>query len=165
MHQLKLPLTGIPSQRFSIGDKVLLSGTLYTARDKAHQRLIGLIETGQDLPWELSTGAIFYCGPSPIPPGMICGAIGPTTSARMDPFTPRLLEQGLKVMLGKGERSVEVETSIKANDAIYLIATGGVAALLARHVSSFEPFLWPELGAEAVYRLEVTDLPCYVGIV
>jgi fumarate hydratase subunit beta len=162
VHKLQLPLHDIPGLKLHPGDKVLLSGTLYTARDQAHRRLNELIKSGKPLPWDLAGSAIFYCGPSPVPPGKICGAIGPTTSARMDPFTPLLLEQGLKVMLGKGDRSPSVEQAIRSHKALYLVAVGGISALLAQHVSSFELFLWPELGAEAVYKMDVVDLPCYV---
>ncbi len=163
-HKLSLPISNSIISTLKKGDKILLSGTLYTARDKAHRRLTELIQQKQELPWNLADSAIFYCGPSPIPEGRICGAIGPTTSVRMDPYTPLLLEHGLKVMIGKGERSIEVQKAIQAHKALYLVATGGVAALLASHVQSFELFLWPELGAEAVYKLEVLDFPCYVGI-
>lgn len=165
IHKLQPPLTDIPGLKLQPGDKVLLSGTLFTARDQAHRRLSEMIEAGETLPWDLATSAIFYCGPSPVPKGKICGAIGPTTSARMDPFTPLLLDHGLKVMLGKGDRSASVEDAIRSHQALYLVAVGGISALLAQHVSSFELFLWPELGAEAVYKMEVRDLPCYVMIV
>lgn len=162
IHSLRLPLATLSSSTLKAGDKVLLSGTLYTARDMAHKRLAALIAAENPLPWDLSEGALFYCGPSPVPKGKICGAIGPTTSARMDPFTPLLLEHGLRVMLGKGERSPEVQKAIRTHGALYLVAVGGISALLAQHVTKFELFLWPELGAEAVYRMEVEDFPCYV---
>lgn len=161
-HKISLPFLSPSSLPLQIGDKVLLSGTLYTARDQAHKKLCQIIESGQPLPLDLSTAAIFYCGPSPAPKGKLCGAIGPTTSARMDPFTPLLLDHGLKVMLGKGDRSPEVTQSIKAHGAIYLVAVGGISALLSQHVTAFSLFLWPELGAEAIYKMEVRDLPCYV---
>ena len=161
-HKLTLPLSPETIALLSPGDKVLLTGTLYTARDKAHRRLTDLILQGKPLPLPLSEAAIFYCGPSPVPPGKVCGAIGPTTSSRMDAYTPILLEHGLRVMIGKGERSPEVQRAIKEHHALYLVATGGVAAYLATHVTKFELFLWPELGAEAIYRLEVVDFPCYV---
>jgi len=165
IHKLQLPLSNIPSLKLQAGDKVLLSGNLYTARDQAHKRLCELIKAGDPLPWDLAGSAIFYCGPSPKPKGKICGAVGPTTSARMDPFTPMLLDHGLKVMLGKGDRSSQVEAAIREHQALYIVAVGGISALLAQHVNSFELFLWPELGAEAVYKMEVRELPCYVMIV
>ncbi|MCB5224796.1 MAG: FumA C-terminus/TtdB family hydratase beta subunit [Candidatus Cloacimonadaceae bacterium] len=163
-HNLLLPLK---SEEFAVlqpGDKVLLSGVLYTARDQAHKRLVEIIARKSELPFDLSSTALFYCGPSPTPPGKVCGAIGPTTSSRMDPYTIPLLEQGLKIMIGKGERSAEVEDAIRKHGALYLVCCGGISALLAESVLSFELFAWPELGAEAIYRLEVRDLPCYVAI-
>jgi len=165
IHKLTLPLPDIGHLKLQPGDKILLSGTLYTARDMAHKRLVALINSEEPLPWDLSQGAIFYCGPSPVPKGKLCGAVGPTTSARMDPFTPLLLDHGLKVMLGKGERSPEIAAAIRAHGALYIVAVGGISALLVRHVTGFEPFLWTELGAEAVYKMEVVDFPCYVTIV
>lgn len=161
-HRLTLPLSTETIAALSPNDKVLLSGTLYTARDKAHRRLVELILNGKPLPFPLAETAIFYCGPSPIPPGKVCGAIGPTTSSRMDAYTPILLEHGLKVIIGKGERSPSVRAAIKQHQALYLVATGGVAACLSMHVTSFELFLWPEFGAEAIYKMEVVDFPCYV---
>ena len=162
-HKISLPLSSETILSLSPGDKVLLTGTLYTARDKAHRRLVDLIQQGKPLPLPLSETAIFYCGPSPIPPGKICGAIGPTTSSRMDTYTPTLLEHGLKVMIGKGERSATVKEAIKQHQALYLVATGGVSAYLSTHVTKFELFLWPEFGAEAIYKMEVVDFPCYVS--
>lgn len=161
IHNTQLPISDISIHKLQPGDKILLSGILYTARDKAHQRLTELLISGNPLPFDLSSSAIFYCGPSPTPPGKICGAIGPTTSARMDSFTPLLLQHGLKVMLGKGDRSPQVMQAIKEYKAIYLAATGGISALLSRCVISFDLFAWPELGAEAIYKMEVKDLPCY----
>jgi fumarate hydratase subunit beta len=163
-HKFTLPLSPNSIRLLSPGDKVLLSGTLYTARDKAHRRLVDLIRQGKPLPFKLPETAIFYCGPSPIPPGKVCGAIGPTTSSRMDAYTPILLEHGLRIMIGKGERSPEAQAAIKQHSALYLVATGGVAAYLSTHVTKFELFLWPELGAEAIYKMEVADFPCYVAL-
>ena len=167
MRTLKLDLPLNPSiiQSLDIGDKLLLSGVLHTARDKAHQRLLQLIAAGERLPFDLSSSTLFYCGPSPVPPNKICGAIGPTTSSRMDPFTPTLLEHGLRVMIGKGDRSEEVQKAIRQHNAIYLVAVGGVSALLARCVTSFELSAWEELGPEAIYKMQVHDFPCYVGYV
>lgn len=162
--KLKLPLTPQIIAQLQVKDKILLSGVLYSARDQAHARLCELLRSGQESPLPLSESAIFYCGPTPTPPGRLFGVIGPTTSARMDKYTPLLLEHGLKVMIGKGERSPEVEAAIRRQGAVYLLCVGGIAALLSRCVVSAELFLWPELGAEAVYRLEVQDLPCYVAI-
>ncbi len=161
-HRIKLPISPADYQNLRPLDKVLISGTLYTARDKAHKRLYSILEANEALPFELDSAAIYYCGPSPAAPDRICGAIGPTTSQRMDIYTPRLLERGLKLMIGKGERSEAVKTAIKAHQAVYLVAIGGAAALLAQFVQKCEIFCWPELGAEAIYKLEVSDFPCYV---
>ena len=144
------------------GDKVLLTGIIYTARDQAHKRIVEYLQAGRKLPFALQDAAIFYAGPSPVRPGQICGAIGPTTSSRMDKYTPTLLEQGVKVLIGKGERSSEVIASIQANKAVYLVAIGGAAALLSKCVVSMQLIACEDLGAEAVYRLEVKDFPCYV---
>ncbi len=165
VRKLSLPFSSKLISSLLPGDKILLNGSLYTARDRAHTRLVELMRAGHTSPIPLDEGALFYCGPSPVPPGRICGAIGPTTSARMDSFTPFLLENGLKVMIGKGDRSKEVCNAIRKHGAVYLVATGGISALLSRCVVSRETFLWPELGAEAVYRYVVQDFPCYVAIV
>jgi fumarate hydratase subunit beta len=162
---LLLPLSAESIRNLKTGDKLLLSGTIFTARDQAHIRLIELIEQGAPLPFDLAETALFYCGPSPTPPGKISGAIGPTTSARMDKYTPQLLEQGLKVMIGKGGRSPAVETAIRQHGALYVVCVGGASALLTRCVVSRETFLWAELDSEAIYKLVVQDLPCYVSIV
>ncbi|MCB5261680.1 MAG: FumA C-terminus/TtdB family hydratase beta subunit [Candidatus Cloacimonetes bacterium] len=163
--RISLPLSSAEISYLHPNDKVLLSGTVYTARDEAHKRMIAMLKEGVQLPFELSETAIFYCGPSPAAAGMICGAIGPTTSSRMDPFTPELLKAGLRVMIGKGERSPETEQEIKAAGALYLIAIGGISAVLSQSIVSCETFLWESLGAEAVFKMELKDFPCYVGIV
>ncbi len=144
------------------GSKVLLSGEIFTARDKAHARLCAMIANGEALPFDLGDICLFYCGPSPAPQGKICGAIGPTTSARMDPYTPLLLDAGLRCMIGKGDRAAEVCAAIHAHQAVYFAATGGISALLSQSVVSCETYLWQELGTEAIYRLVVKDFPCYV---
>jgi len=164
-HKLELPLDSKTIKSLERGDKILLSGTIYTARDLAHTRLIEMMRSNEEIPIPWSETALFYCGPSPTPPGRVSGVIGPTTSARMDAFTPLLLEQGLKVMIGKGERSPETEAAILKHQALYLICVGGASALLTQCVVSRETFLWPSLGAEAVYRFVVQDLPCYVAVV
>ena len=165
IHKLELPIDLARLSELKPGDKVLLSGELYTARDQAHARMVDLLVRGEGLPFDLGSSALFYCGPAPVPPGGTSGAIGPTTSSRMDRYTLPLLEQGLKVMIGKGERSPEIETAIRNHDALYLVCVGGISALLSRCVVSRETFLWPELGAEAIHRLVVQDLACYVAIV
>ncbi len=162
-HKINLPLNASSFAGLIPGDKVLLSGVVFTARDQAHARFVEILDRGEALPLDLE--AIFYCGPSPAPPGRICGAIGPTTSCRMDRYTKPLLERGMKLMIGKGERSPKIEAAIRAHGALYLVCVGGIAALLAQHVVACETWLWPELGPEAVYRLELKDLPCYVAVV
>jgi fumarate hydratase subunit beta len=162
---LELPLRPEDIAKLSKGDKVLLSGEVLTARDAAHAKLEQLITQGKPLPFDLSSTCLFYCGPSPTPEGKICGAIGPTTSARMDKYTPLLLEYGLKAMIGKGERSDSVTRAIRDKHAVYLVCLGGISALLSQSVVSCETFCWEELGAEAIYRLLVKNMPAYVDIV
>ncbi|MDR1196649.1 MAG: FumA C-terminus/TtdB family hydratase beta subunit [Endomicrobium sp.] len=146
------------------GQQIFLSGTIYTARDAAHAKLIKMLENGEKPPFELKNSAIYYCGPSPAKPGAIIGACGPTTSARMDIFTPRMLEEGVKILIGKGARKDFVTDSIKKNKAIYLTATGGVAALLSKTVKQAEIIAFEDLGPEAIYKLEVENMPLTVGI-
>lgn len=165
IHELTLPALPAAYSGYKIGDKVLLSGEIYTARDQAHLRLVEMINKAEPLPFDISATAIFYCGPAPVPPGQASGSLGPTTSYRMDPYTIPLLDVGLKVMIGKGERSPEIETAIRQHGALYLVCVGGISALLAQCVVSRETYFWPELGAEAIHRFVVKDLPCYVAIV
>jgi len=146
------------------GDSVLLSGEIYTARDAAHRRMVELIERGERLPFKLDGAVIYYCGPAPTPPGKVFGAAGPTTSYRMDAYTPALLAEGLAGMIGKGERSDAVIEAIKKERAVYFAAIGGAAALLSKCVVSAELVAWPDLLSEAVQRLVVRDLPLIVAI-
>jgi len=146
------------------GMRVLLSGVLYTARDAAHLRLIAALEKGEVLPINLDGQAIYYVGPTPAQDGQPIGACGPTTSYRMDPMTPKLLEKGLKVMIGKGERTEEVIAAMKAHGAVYLAATGGAGALLSSRVKKRTPVAYADLGAEAITQLEVEDFPVVVVI-
>ena len=162
---LTLPISEAEKREMRRGDKILLSGTLFTARDQVHAKLVELIRTGEPNPLPFSESALFYCGPSPNPQGKVSGAIGPTTSMRMDKYTKALLEHGLKVIIGKGQRSPEIENAIKEFGALYLVCVGGISAILTRCVVSRETFLWPELDSEAIYRLVVKELPCYVAIV
>ncbi|MCK9310209.1 MAG: FumA C-terminus/TtdB family hydratase beta subunit [Candidatus Cloacimonetes bacterium] len=164
-YHFNLPLLQSDIEMLSAGDKVYLSGEVFTARDVVHARLETLIQNDQSLPFNLATACIFYCGPSPTPAGKICGAIGPTTSARMDKYTPLLLEHGLRVMIGKGNRSEEVKQAIIDYGAVYFVCIGGASALLSQSVVSRETFMWDDLGAEAIHRLIVRDLPAYVAIV
>ncbi|MBQ1252548.1 MAG: Fe-S-containing hydro-lyase [Firmicutes bacterium] len=157
------PLTDEVMDKLKIGDLVYISGTIYTARDAAHKRLCDLIDEGKDLPIDLNGQIIFYAGPAPQKPGQAIGSIGPTTSYRMDPFAPILMEKaGLKGMIGKGKRNDGVRKAMQDYKGVYFGATGGVAALLGKCVKSAEVILYPELGPEAVRRLEVERFPVIV---
>jgi len=160
--RLRTPLGDEEVRRLRAGDRVLLSGRVYTARDEAHRRLFELIRAGQPLPLDLRGQVIYYVGPSPAPPGRPLGAAGPTTAGRMDPYTPALLERGLKATIGKGRRSAEVREAMVRHGAVYFAATGGAGALLARCVRRAEVVLYEDLGPEAVRLLEVEDLPLVV---
>ena len=157
------PLKRSDLEGLRAGDPVLISGTIYTARDAAHRRLVELIERGAQLPVDLAGQVIYYTGPTPSPPGMPTGSAGPTTSSRMDRYTPALLEaSGAKVLIGKGERSPEVAVSLRQQGAVYLAAVGGAGALLAEKITAAEPIAWPELGTEAMFRFEVSGFPAIV---
>ncbi len=146
------------------GMSVRLSGTLYTARDAAHQRLLKRIESGEPLPFPLEGATIYYAGPTPTPPGKVIGSCGPTTSARMDAFTPKLLSLGLAAMIGKGERSDTVCAAIRTYGAVYFCAVGGAGALISKSVQSVEEIAFPDLGCESVKRLTVENFPAVVAI-
>lgn len=152
------------AQTLRAGDKILLSGTIYTARDAAHKRIFGLLESIKPLPFPLENATIYYAGPTPAPENLPIGACGPTTSGRMDVFAPRLLDLGLKCMIGKGERSEEVIRAIKRNQAVYLCAIGGAGALAAKCVKSLEVIAFEDLGCESVKKLEIKDFPLFVAI-
>jgi fumarate hydratase subunit beta len=147
-----------------VGQKILLSGVIYTARDAAHKRIMDILDNDRKLPFNINRSAIYYCGPSPVKSGAIVGACGPTTSSRMDAFTPTILEKGVKVLIGKGARSVNVVESIMKNNAVYLIATGGVAALISRTIRKADLIAFEDLGPEAIYRFEIKDMPLIVAI-
>lgn len=151
-------------ENYKAGTKIELTGVIYTARDQAHKRLVDLIENQKELPVDLNKACIYYCGPCPTDPNRIIGSCGPTTSSRMDVFTPTLLEHGVKVLIGKGNRSKEVKESVKKNKAVYLLATGGAGALIAKKVKKSELVAFEDLGPEAVYKLYVEDFPLIVGI-
>lgn len=146
------------------GQRVLLSGTIYTARDAAHKRICALLDSGEPLPFELSGASIYYAGPTPAPDGLPIGACGPTTSSRMDPYAPRLLDLGLAATIGKGPRNRAVCDAIERNRSAYLCAVGGAGALMARCVRSCEVIAFDDLGCESVKRLVVENLPLIVGI-
>jgi len=156
------PISDDTIARLRAGDKVLITGVLYTARDTAHKRLVDLLDAGKQLPVDVKGQIIYYAGPTPAKPGAVIGSAGPTTSGRMDAYAPRLLDLGLKVMVGKGERSREVIESIKKNKAVYMAAVGGAAALIARSIKKAEIVAYEDLGPEAIRRLEVVDFPAIV---
>lgn len=146
------------------GDRVLLSGTVYTARDAAHKRLCDLLDQGKPLPFDVRGAVIYYAGPTPGQKGMAVGACGPTTAGRMDRFAPRLLDLGLLAMIGKGDRSREVREAIVRNGAVYFAAVGGAGALIARQIRTAEVIAFEDLGCESVKKMSVVELPLTVAI-
>lgn len=160
--RLSTPLTEAVARGLLAGQRVLLSGRVLTGRDQAHRRLYELIQAGEPLPLDLSGQVLYYVGPSPARPGRVIGSAGPTTAGRMDPYTPALLERGLRGMIGKGGRSREVREAMRRFGAVYFAATGGAGALLARRIRRAEVLLYEDLGPEAVHLLEVEDFPLVV---
>ncbi len=158
------PLQIAEIEDLQAGDRVLFSGIIYTARDAAHRRLVGLLEAGEDLPFDIRGQVLYYTGPSPTPPGKVIGSAGPTTSCRMDPFTPILLNAGLKGMIGKGPRSKSVIDSMIKNRAVYFAAIGGAAVVIARSIREVKIIAYPELGPEAIRELKVENFPAIVAI-
>lgn len=156
------PFTSADIDKLKAGDNVLITGVIYTARDAAHKRLIALLDKGEKLPFDLKGQVIYYVGPTPAKPGQVIGSAGPTTSGRMDAYTPRLLELGLKATLGKGQRSEEVLDAMKKHKAVYMAAVGGAAALISKCIKKAEIIAYDDLGAEAIRRLEVVDFPAIV---
>ena len=150
--------------RLRAGDRVLLSGTVYTSRDAAHKRIMALLDSGEKLPYELEGAVVYYAGPTPTPEHLAIGSSGPTTSSRMDPFAPRMLDLGLGAMVGKGGRSREVCEAIRRNHSVYLCAVGGAGALASRCITSCGVIAFEDLGCESVKRLEFKDFPLVVGI-
>jgi fumarate hydratase subunit beta len=159
---IKLPISDKVIRSLKCGDSVLLSGSLLTARDASHKRMTETLISGAALPFDLDGQTLYYTGPTPARPGHIVGSAGPTTSSRMDKYTPLLLKHGLKCMIGKGRRSAAVRKNMLKSRAVYMAAIGGAGALLSRSIRRIEPVAYPELGAEAVYRLEVKDFPAVV---
>ena len=157
-------LTRERSARLQAGDRVLLSGTVYTARDAAHKRIFQLLDAGSEPPFPLEGAVIYYAGPTPAQQGMAVGSCGPTTSGRMDPFAPRLLDLGLRAMVGKGDRNDAVVDAIVRNGGVYFAAVGGAGALIARCIRSSQVIAFEDLGCESVKRMEVVDLPLTVAI-
>ncbi|MGD0279944.1 MAG: Fe-S-containing hydro-lyase [Smithella sp.] len=162
VRKIKTPLTEEIITSFHAGDMVLLSGEIYTARDVAHRRLYESLIKGEKLPVDLSKTVLFYAAPTPAPPKKIIGSIGPTTSYRMDFFTPKLIENGLRGMIGKGNRSPDVVEAIKQYKAVYFGAIGGIAALMSRCVKKVELVAYEDLGPEAIRKLIVMDFPLVV---
>jgi fumarate hydratase subunit beta len=160
--RLKAPLSDKDLEKLKIGDRVLISGIVYTGRDAAHKRLFDLVQAGKDLPFDIRGQVIYYVGPTPSKPGQVFGAAGPTTSYRMDAYSPSLIAKGLKGMIGKGMRSEAVKEAMKKYKAVYFAATGGAGALLAKRVKKAEVVAYEDLGPEAIRRLEVEDLPVIV---
>ena len=163
MNRIRLPL-GETAHILRAGDCVLLSGTIYTARDCAHRRLFELLDAGEPLPFPLRDAFLYYAGPCPAPQGMACGSCGPTTSARMNSFAPRLLDLGLGGMIGKGEMNEETRRALIRNQGVYFAAIGGAGALYGSAVRKCECVAFPDLLSEAIYRMEVEGFPLVVAI-
>lgn len=156
------PLTDEVIIKLKAGDRVLITGVIYTGRDMAHKYMVEGHGTGKPFPFDLRGQVLYYTGPTPAPPGRAIGAAGPTTSYRMDKYAPYLLDHGLKAMIGKGPRGADVKESIKRNKAVYFAAIGGAGALISKAIKKAEIIAYPELGTEAVMRLEVEDFPVFV---
>lgn len=157
------PLTEADVRTLKVGDEVLITGAVYTARDIAHKRLCRMIDAGEKLPVELAGAVIYFVGPTPASPGRVIGAAGPTTSSRMDAFSPKLLAKGLKAMMGKGYRSRQVRDALKKYGAVHLSTIGGAGALLSRHIIAAEVVAFEDLGTEAIRKLQVVDFPAVVA--
>lgn len=158
MKRVRLPITDKDIRKLKTGDEVLLAGTVYTARDAAHKRMV------EKLPFDIKGQAIYYCGPTPAKPGQIIGSCGPTTSSRMDKFSSILLNKGLKTIIGKGSVGVSVISAIKKNRAVYFIAPGGCGALLSEAVKKSKLVAYEDLGCEAIYELEISNFPAIVAV-
>jgi len=160
--KVRLPLTDKTLEGLKAGDNILLTGTMYVGRDAAHKRIIEALDKGKPLPFDVKGQVIYFMGPSPARPGQPIGSAGPTTSGRMDSYSPRLIAEGLKGMIGKGMRSQEVKDAMKKHKAVYLAAIGGAGALISKTIKKSEVTAYEELGAEAIRRLEVEDFPATV---
>lgn len=150
--------------KLNAGDRVFLSGTVFTARDAAHKRIFELLDSREALPFEIKGSVIYYAGPTPSRTKGKSGSIGPTTSSRMDKFSPRLLDLGLLAMIGKGDRSIEVVEAVKRNNAVYLCAGGGMGALISKSIELIEEIAFPELGCESIKRLRVKNMPLITAV-
>lgn len=160
---LKTPLKSEELEKLNIGDKVFISGKIYTARDAAHKRLVELIDQGKELPFDIQGQVMYYVGPAPAPPGKPIGSAGPTTSYRMDPYAPKLMDNGLKGMIGKGPRGENVIKSMQKNKAVYFAAIGGAAVVVASSIKSAKIIAYEDLGTEAIREMEVEKFPCIVA--
>ena len=160
--RLTTPLTDETVANLRIGQQVLINGVIYTGRDAAHKRLVELLDQGKELPADFQGQIIYYVGPSPAPPGRVIGSAGPTTAGRMDAYAPRLIEIGLKGMIGKGARSEAVIEAMKKHGAVYFAAIGGAAALISKCIKQAEVVAYPDLGAEAIHKFVVKDFPAIV---
>lgn len=160
--KLQPPLTESVARSLKAGDEVLISGIIYTARDIAHKRLCNQLKTNDKLPFELEGAVVYFVGPTPAPPGKMIGAAGPTTSSRMDAFSPTLISNGLRAMIGKGYRGNNVRDALKKHGAVHLSSIGGAAALLSKHIISAEIIAYEDLGTEAIRKLQVVDFPAVV---
>ena len=163
-YKLRTPVTGEDLAPLRTGDTVLLSGAVYTARDAAHKRMMELLDTGGSLPFPVEGSAVYYVGPTPERPGQVIGSAGPTTSYRMDAYSPALLDRGLRGMIGKGLRGREVIEAMRRNHAVYFGAVGGTGALIGRAIRTVEVIAYEDLGTEAIRRLTVEKLPLTVVI-
>ena len=161
--KIQLPLKDADLERLRAGDHVLLSGVIYAARDAAHRRMVAALEKGEPLPFDVRGQVIYYVGPTPARPGCVIGSAGPTTSMRLDPYTPALLETGLKGIIGKGGRGLAVREALKKHRAVYLLAVGGTGALLSQRIKKVDVIAYEDLGTEAVRRMEVEDFPAVVA--
>ena len=162
--KITFPLTTEQIKELKAGDNVYASGVIYTARDAAHVRMAEALAAGTPAPFEYEGNAVFYAGPCPAPPGRPIGSVGPTTAGRMDAYSPALIKDGLRIMIGKGNRSPDVINAIKAHNGLYLVGVGGVAALMAKCITKCDCVAYHDLGTEAVWRLEVQDMPLIVAI-
>jgi fumarate hydratase subunit beta len=162
-YNLQTPLTDKDVSQLKIGDKVYLSGTIYTGRDAAHKRLVQLLEDNEELPFDIKGQVMYYVGPTPAPPGKPIGSAGPTTSYRMDPYAPALMDVGLKGMIGKGPRDQAVIDSMVKNKAVYLAAIGGAAVVVAKAIKEAKVIAYEDLGPEAIRELKVENMPCIVA--
>ena len=160
--RIETPVSDETIEKLRTGDRVFITGYLYTGRDSAHKKLIELVKEGKDLPLDIKGQFIYYVGPTPARPGKPIGSAGPTTSYRMDSFAPTLHSMGLKGTIGKGSRNEEVKKALKKYKAVYLAAVGGAGALISKSIKSSEVIAYPELGPEAIRRVEVKDFPCIV---